>query len=101
MRDVFERDEDGYLNVGMIAVSFNRLVSDWLMLDDAQAYLSALSEREEIPVSDLVSDDLEWAHPFVALKFGRWCDIGLEVYLLGLYAEHNDVGAEINKVLYT
>jgi hypothetical protein len=79
-QEIQQRDTDGYVNLTQMAKANNVEVSNWLRLDSATVYIQALESDLHISASELIivkkggisKQQGTWAHPLLALNFGRW-----------------------------
>lgn len=72
--------EDGYFNATSMCKPFGKRVADYLRLDSTKAFLEALSNEMNIPISELVqvqrggdcTNQGTWFHRLVAIDQARW-----------------------------
>lgn len=79
-RLIRQRAKDGYINATAMCRAAGRRWSDYRSLLSTQPYLSALSSKTAIPVSELIQSfkggDVRlqgtWVHPQVAIHLAQW-----------------------------
>lgn len=57
MADVslLQKTDEMYFNATLIAAQFGKLAKDWLKTDQAQTYCQLISQKENIPFENLVT----------------------------------------------
>lgn len=86
MADVsmLQKSDELFFNATLIAAQFTKKPGDWLKTEQAQAYCDLISQRENIPIEDLVRTTQggkykgTWLHKKLTLSFARWCSIEFE-----------------------
>lgn len=76
--------DDGWFNMTKASKAFGKRVDNFFASDETQAYMAALRKLPGIQGS-LVCTTVgrnggTWAHPKLAVKFARWCDVDFEVW---------------------
>lgn len=75
---IAQRLDDGYVNLTAMAKANNKLIADYLRLENTKAFLDKLSETMGYPIVKLVQVKTgkyggTWGHPQVAINCGQWC----------------------------
>lgn len=89
-----QRENDGYVNLGQLCATHGKKFSNWIRLNSAEEYLSALAEtltqqNEPITQQNLIIADVNtiggnsgtWGHPLVAIEVARWISPKFGVWL--------------------
>lgn len=76
--------DDGWFNMTKAAKAFGKKLSHFFENEETGRYMQALRKLPGIPGS-LVCTTVgrnggTWAHPKLAVKFARWCDVDFEVW---------------------
>ena len=81
-----QRENDGYVNLGQLCATHGKKFSNWIRLNSAEEYLSALAETltqsgahictpDELVISGtnaIGGNSGTWGHPLVAIEVARW-----------------------------
>jgi hypothetical protein len=79
-QEINQRDQDGYVNLTQMAKANGVLIGHWSQLEATKAYLQALEADIGKATTKLLiinkggipNQQGTWAHPLLALNFGRW-----------------------------
>lgn len=84
---IYQRVEDGYINLNQMADATGKRVDNWLRLQEVQELISEFESQQNLHSSDLrnvkpafVTSKARsdrgggtWAHPDIAIQFAQWC----------------------------
>ena len=88
---VERRIGDGYIEATGICWVTGKVFGDYYRLPETQEFLESLSNKINLPVSDLINvragskwteeERGTWLHPLVAMSLGAWCSPEFAAYM--------------------
>jgi hypothetical protein len=79
-QEIQQREKDGYVNLTQMAKANGVNINDWSKTQVTKSYIQALESETTLIATELLiinkggipSQQGTWAHPLLALNFGRW-----------------------------